>query len=339
MLESPTTNHGLRTMDKVRWGILGVAKINERWLPGFRQARNAELVGIASRDAAKAQKAAQDFGIPKSYGHYEDLLANSAIEAVYVPLPNTLHAEWVRKAADAGKHILCEKPLAPTAQEAADLITHCRSKGQRLMDGFMWPHHDRAARIRKLIDAGSIGDVQSVCGTFTFQLDLSVDNIRLQPKMAGGSLLDVGCYPVYGIRWAMGAEPVRVFAAAQMFNGVDVAMKGILYFGDGRTAAFDCGFTLPLRQWFEVVGTNGVIFANDMWLPEPRARLSIQHGEQSVESFDVGGGDQIAAMIDEFCRAIHENREPTPNIDEAVRTLRVMDALAKSARENRMVDV
>lgn len=326
-------------MNKVKWGILGVAKINERWLPGFRQATNAELVAIASRDVAKARQAAGDCGIPKSYGRYEDLLADPEIEAVYIPLPNSLHAEWVRKAADAGKHVVCEKPLAPTAADAADAIAYCRSKGRRLMDGFMWPHHDRAARIRKLIDAGSIGDVQSVCGAFTFQLDLSPDNIRLQPKMGGGSLLDVGCYPVYGIRWAMGAEPVRVFATAQMVHGVDAAMKGILFFADGRSAAFDCGFTLPMRQWFEIIGTNGVIFVHDMWLPDSRARIVIQHGEQAVESFEVGGGDQIAAMIDEFCNAIRENREPSPNIDEAVKTLRVMDALARSARENKLVDV
>jgi predicted dehydrogenase len=326
-------------MDKVKWGILGVAKILDRWLPGFRVTKNAELAGIASRDAAKAQQAATDFGIHRAFGRYEDLLADKSIEAVYIPLPNSLHSEWVRKAIDAGKHVLCEKPLAPTAAEAADIVDYCQSKNLRLMDGFMWPHHDRAARIRKMLDAGSIGDVQSVAGAFTFQLDLSTDNIRLQPKMGGGSLLDVGCYPVFAIRWAMGAEPVRVFAAAQMFNGVDVAMKGILFFADGRTASFDCGFTLPLRQWFEIVGTSGVISTNDMWLPDPRARVFIQHGEQSVESFDVGGRDQIAVMIDEFCSAIRENREPSPSIDEAVKTLRVMDALTKSARENRVVDV
>jgi xylose dehydrogenase (NAD/NADP) len=326
-------------MEKVKWGILGVAKILDRWLPGFRQAKQAELVGIASRDADKAQQAARDGGISRSYIRYEDLLADPAIEAVYIPLPNSLHAEWVRKAADAGKHVLCEKPLAPTAQEAVDVVAYCRSKHRRLMEGFMWPHHDRAARIRKMLKAGTIGDVQSVSGTFTFHLDLSADNIRLQPKMGGGSLLDVGCYPVYAIRWAMQAEPVRVFATAQMFNGVDVAMKGILFFGDGRTASFDCGFTLPLRQWFEIVGTSGVISVSDMWLPDPRARLFIQHGEEAIESFDVAGGDQIAAMIDEFCRAIRENREPSPSIDEAVKTLRVMDALAKSSLDGKIIEV
>ena len=122
-----------------------------------------------------------------------------------------MHAEWARKAADAGKHILCEKPLAPTADEAAAIVAYCRSKSVKLMDGFMWPHHARTLRMRQLIDAGSIGDVIAVNGAFTFQLDLTAPNIRLQPGLGGGSLLDVGCYPVYGIRWAMGAEPVRAF--------------------------------------------------------------------------------------------------------------------------------
>jgi predicted dehydrogenase len=326
-------------MDKIKWGILGVAKINERVLPGFQKAANAELAAIASRDAARAQSAAKAAGIPQSFGRYEDLLDDPSIEAVYLPLPNAKHAEWTRRAADAGKHVLCEKPLAPTAAEAEAVIAHCRSKGVRLMDGFMWPHHARTARIRQMIDAGTIGTPLAAAGTFTFCLNLSADNIRLHQEMGGGSLLDVGCYPISGIRWAMQEEPVRVFATATMRQGVDVAMTGILMFGDGRTGAFDCGFTLPLRQWFEVSGSEGVISVHDMWLPDARARLFVQHGESAVESFDVGGRDQIVSMVEEFGRAVREKRETRPSPDEAVKTLRVLDALAQSARERRVVDV
>jgi D-xylose 1-dehydrogenase (NADP+, D-xylono-1,5-lactone-forming) len=327
------------TMDKVKWGILGVAKINERWLPGFRLAANAELAAIASRDAAKAKTAAQQAGIPKSYGRYEDLLADPSVEAVYLPLPNALHGEWTRRAADAGKHILCEKPLAPTATEAAEIVDYCRKKGVRLMDGFMWPHHARTTRIRQTIDSGAIGDVVSAAGTFTFLLNLTAPNIRLQSALSGGSLLDVGCYPVAGIRWAMRAEPVRVYATATLKGGVDLDMKGLLFFADGRSAMFDCGFTAPLRQWFEIVGTHGVISVQDMWLPDSRGRLFVQHGEQDLEYFDVGGRDQIACMIEEFGRAIREKREPRPSPDEAVKTLKVLDALARSARDGQIVDV
>jgi predicted dehydrogenase len=326
-------------MDKIRWGILGVAKINERWLPGFRSATNADLAAIASRDTAKARKAAADAGIAKSFSRYEDLLADPEIDAVYLPLPNSLHSEWAKKAADAGKHVLCEKPLAPTAKEAADIAAYCRSKGVRLMDGFMWPHHERTARIRQIIDSGGIGEVISASGAFTFLLDLMTPNIRLQPNMGGGSLLDVGCYPVTAIRWALRAEPERVYATAKLRNGVDLSMKGILFFADGRTAMFDCGFTLPMRQWFEIVGTEGVIYLPDMWLPDARGKIYIQHGEQAIEDFDVGGRDQIACMIEEFGRAIQEKRDPKPSADEGVKTLKVLDALAKSARTGQAVDV
>jgi predicted dehydrogenase len=326
-------------MDKVKWGILGVAKINERWLPGFRSAMNAELVAIASRDSTRAKLAAQAAGIAKSYGRYEDLLADPSIEAVYLPLPNALHADWARKAADAGKHVLCEKPLAPNAQEAAEVVAYCRAKGVRLMEGYMWPHHARTARIRQIIDTGTIGNVMSVAGAFTFLLDLKNPNIRLQAGMGGGSLLDVGCYPVYGMRWALGAEPERVYATATMQNGVDLAMRGILYFSGGRSAMFDCGFNLPFRQWFEITGTQGVISITDMWLPDESARLYLQHGEQAVESFDVGGREQIACMIEEFGSAIRQRREPRPSAEEALKTLRVCDALARSAREQKVVDV
>src|SRR5262245_9351028 len=184
------------SISPVRWGVLGVAKINDRWLPSFARARNAELRAIASRDSARAQQAAQAANISRAYASYEALLQDPEIEAVYLPLPNALHAEWTRKAADAGKHVLCEKPLAPTAPEASELVAYCRTKGVRLLDGFMWPHHARTARLRQMIDSGTIGDIVSAAGTFTFMLNLKAANIRLEPGMGGGSLLDVGCYPV-----------------------------------------------------------------------------------------------------------------------------------------------
>src|SRR5439155_19847862 len=153
---------------KLRWGILGVAKINERLLPAFAKAQNAELRGIASRSLDKAQAAAQAAGIPRAYGSYEALLDDPDIDAVYNPLPNILHAEWTRKAAERGKHVLCEKPLTPTAREAEALVVFCDAKKIKLMDGFMWPHHPRTGRIRQYLDNGKLGRVERVSGTVTF---------------------------------------------------------------------------------------------------------------------------------------------------------------------------
>ncbi len=325
---------------QIRWGILGAAKINKQLLPAFAKAANADLRAIASRSLEKAKAVAAAAHIPVAHGSYEALLDDPTIDAVYLPLPNTLHAEWTRKAAERGKHVLCEKPLTPSAAEAIELAAFCRAKGVQLMDGFMWPHHPRTARLRQLIDAASIGTVQRVTGTFTFPLrPLSPDNIRLQPGLAGGSLLDVGCYPVYGIRWAFGAEPLRVYATAKYLHGVDVEMIGLLWFADGRTAAFDCGFTMPLRSWLEITGSEGVIRVPEMWLPPPRATFEIHRDGTPIEVVTMNETDQIVHMIEDFGNAVLQKQPLQPPVEEAVGTLRVLDALARSAREQRVVAV
>ena len=325
---------------KLRWGILGVAKINDRLKPAFQASATVALHAIASRSLERSQAAARDLGCAMAYGTYEELLADRTIDAVYIPLPNSLHAEWTRKAADHGKHVLCEKPLCPSASEAADLVAYCRAKGVRLMDGFMWPHHPRTRAMRKLIDDGAIGEVQRVTAAFTFRMDpLTADNIRLQTGLGGGSLLDVGCYPIFGIRWAFGAEPVKVFARANMFNGVDVEMTGQLLFADGRMASFDCGFTLPFRGGMEVTGSQGVIRIPEMWLPKQNATFEVESDGQAPIGHSIEGHDQIVHMLDDFAAAIWEERDPWPAPDEAVKTLRVLDALARSAREGREVEV
>jgi predicted dehydrogenase len=325
--------------DKLRWGILGVAHINKRLRPSFATARNAELRAIASRSLERARSAAQEANIPVAHGSYEALLADPDIDAVYIPLPNTLHDEWTRKAAEHGKHILCEKPLTPTAAESWALADFCRGKSVCLMDGFMWPHHPRTARLRKFLDDGGIGEIRRVSGAFTFPLPMDPNNIRLKPEMAGGSLLDVGCYPVFGIRWAMGVEPVRAMAYAVKRFGVDVEMTGQLAFADGRLASFDCGFTMAQRQWLEVTGTEGRLFVREMWVPGPRATYRIERTGEPDENLAVEGEDQIQHMIEDFGRAVLERKPVAPSPDEAVQTLRVLDALEKAAREGKEVAV
>jgi predicted dehydrogenase len=329
----------MATTAKVRWGILGVAKINNRLLPGFHMASRAELTAIASRNSDRAREAARAADIPVAYGSYEALLDDPAIDAVYIPLPNSLHAEWTRKAADRGKHVLCEKPLAPTASEAAELIGYCKAKGVQLMDGFMWPHHSRTARLRQLLESGTLGGILRVAGTFTFPLNAEGPNIRLQPELGGGSLLDVGCYPVYGIRWVFGAEPVAVYARATYEHGVDVAMSGVLWLADGRMASFDCGFEQSLRGWLEVTGREGSLFVPEMWVPGRRANYWIRREGREPEEVEVEGENQIARMIDNFSQAVQTGTPVRPAPEEAVRTLRVLDALARSARTGREVNV
>jgi xylose dehydrogenase (NAD/NADP) len=328
------------TKNKLHWGILGVAKINDRLLPAFAKATNADLRAIASRSLEKAQAAAAAARIPTAYSSYEALLDDPAIDAIYNPLPNTLHAEWTMKAAERGKHVLCEKPLCPTAAEAQHLVEFCRAKGVKLMEGFMWPHHPRTARLRQFLDDGSIGDLLRVAAAFTFPLPLDPANIRLRPEMAGGSLLDVGCYPVFAIRWVIGAEPIRVYATARYEHGVDVEINGLLWFAGGRMAAFDCGFTMPLRGWMEITGSKGVVLVPNLWGPPQRAAFEIRReGRRGPEEVVVTGEDQIKHMLEDFGRAVLQGEEVRPPPEEAVRTLRVLDALRRSAREGKDVPV
>jgi predicted dehydrogenase len=329
-----------RKIRKLRWGILGTSRINRRLLPAFARAANAEVVAIASRSLERAQAAATEAGIPRAHGSYAALVDDPDIDAVYVPLPNSLHCEWTCKAADRGKHVMCEKPLAPTADEAQAMIDHCAARGVLLMDGFMWPHHPRTKCLKQLIVAGQIGEIRRVTSSFTFRMaNLEEANIRLEPDLGGGCLLDVGCYPVFAIRWAFGAEPVRVYATAEFVRGVDVDMNAILWLTDGRTASFDCGFTLPIRQTLEVGGTEGVVRVEDMWLPPTCAAYRIVRDGKPTKEVVCKGEDQIVHMIEGFSRAIQHNLAPPVCNAEAIRTLRVLDALARSAREGKEIDV
>jgi predicted dehydrogenase len=317
---------------KLRWGILGVARINRRLIPAFATAANAQLQAIASRSLDRAKVAASAVGIPTAHGSYDALLDDPKIDAVYIPLPNTLHAEWTIRAAEHGKHILCEKPLAPTAGEAEHVVQVCRHHRVLLMEGFMWPHHPRTAMLRRLIDAGDIGAVRHVTSAFSFRMDsLDADNIRLRPELGGGSLLDIGCYPVYAIRWAFVGEPLRVASEARYEHGVDVEMSGLLEFPDARVGAFDCAFTLPFRGYLEITGTDGVIWVPDMWLPGPRATFEVRREGRPTETVVVQGHDQIVHMIEDFGRAVLAHQPLNPSPEEAVRTLRVLDALCRSA--------
>jgi predicted dehydrogenase len=208
------------------------------------------------------------------------------------------------------------------------------------MDGFMWPHHPRTARIRQLIDSEAIGEVRHVASAFTFPMEpLDPGNIRLQRALAGGSLLDVGCYPVYAIRWAFGAEPIRVYATAQYQYDVDVEMSGVVWLADGRVGTFDCGFTAAYRSWLEIAGTQGVIRVSDMWLPGPRAAFTLERTGAAREEIAIEGADQVVQMIDDFSRAVKQNAPIRPDPEEAVWTLRVLDALARSARQGREATV
>jgi D-xylose 1-dehydrogenase (NADP+, D-xylono-1,5-lactone-forming) len=249
----------------IRWGILGTGDINRRFLPGVRQSSEAEVVAVASRDQGRAAAFASEYGIPRAFGSYEALLADPAVDAVYICLPNSLHHAWTLTALAAGKHVLCEKPYTRRPAEVIEAFDAADRAGLVLSEAFMWRHTPLARRMVELLP--TIGELQQVRSTFSFRLDNLAD-IRLSSELAGGSLMDVGTYCVSGSRLLAAAEPVAVFGSSVKGpTGVDTRFTGILRFANGLTAQFASGFTNDHRG-LEAVGSAGTILVPDPWSSE-----------------------------------------------------------------------
>ena len=321
---------------RIRWGILSTANIAvKRFIPGAQASRNGVVAAIASRDGARASEVAARLGIARSYGSYEELLADPEIDAIYIALPNSLHAEWIVKAAAAGKPVLCEKPLASTSAEAAAAIERCASLGVPLMEAFMYRFHPQHARVRALIDAGAIGELRAVRTAFTFLLEpFPATNVRLNPDLVGGALMDVGCYCVNAARMLFGEEPA--WAAAQWdFRpefGVEVALAGVLGFSDHRMATFDCGFRATGQGYYLVAGTKGQIEALNAFVPQPEDVSILVTDAAGRREERIPGVDQYRLEAEEFADALLERRPPRIPPSDTLGTLRAIEALHRSAR-------
>lgn len=320
------------------WGILGCARISRRGLiPGVQGSKSGNLAAIASRSEHTAKAWAEEFSIPRAYGSYEALIADPQIDAVYIPLPNELHKDWAFKAADSGKHILCEKPLAIDAREAAEMVAYCQVRKVVLMEAFMWRHQPRTKGVLDLIETGAVGEVRLVRSSFSFPIDMS--DWRLDASRGGGALWDVGCYGVSTARLFAGGEPTAIEAQAHFGpTGVDLTLTAALKFPNNVLALVDCSFEQPFRCVYEVVGTHGVIEVPDAYVPpqKPTARLRTRSGENSLEAdreqtltFD--GRNQYACMVDAFHQAISQGRLEPPS-EDGLAQMKALDAILASAR-------
>ncbi|HZJ48426.1 MAG TPA: Gfo/Idh/MocA family oxidoreductase, partial [Acidimicrobiia bacterium] len=248
-------------MTKVRWGILSTADIGmKKVTPAIQRAGNSEVVAIASRNRDRAAAAAVQLGIPDSYGTYEELLAADDVDAVYIPLPNNLHAEWTMKAAAAGKHILCEKPLALTAAQAEEMARVCADAGVKLGEAFMYRHHPTWVEAVRLVSEGAIGDLQGVQSWFSYFND-DPANIRNRLENGGGAIMDIGCYNINASRMLFAAEPVRTVASVHRdpIMGIDIVSSAVLEFPGGGQATFTCSTRAADYQRVDVVGSTGRI--------------------------------------------------------------------------------
>lgn len=250
----------------LRWGLLGTARINQRLIPAIRAAGRSELIAVASRESLRAAAFAAEWNIPRAYGRYQELLADPEIDAVYIPLPNHLHEEWTIKAAEAGKHVLCEKPLALTA-EAVDAMTAAAWQNRVvLQEAFAYRFHPQTKKVRELVQSGTIGQVRALRSDFSLVLDNPGD-YRLVPEMGGGSLWDIGCYPVSFFRFVLDAEPVEVVGWKWTGSeAVDMAFAGQLRFPQDVFAQFFCSFGCARHLTFSVSGSQGRISLDNPWL-------------------------------------------------------------------------
>lgn len=324
---------------KLRWGILGTASIAvRRLIPAILRSQTGTAVAIASRDAAKAREAAGRFAIPRAHGSYEALLADPEVDAVYIPLPNTLHRPWTERAAAAGKHVLCEKPLGVDAADAASAVAACARSGVVLLEAFMYRFHPQIERLQALIRAGAVGEPWLVRAAFSFGVAAG-PNIRLDASLGGGGLLDVGCYGVSISRLILG-EPRTAFASAAYEQGVDVRLAGALRFEGDRMALVDCGLRTPYRQECEVVGPEGSIVLARPFQPEddPTVLLIRRARGAPEERVEMPGANQYVLMLDHFAAVVQGAPARHPPTD-AVANMRVVDALARAARTGTPVDV
>jgi predicted dehydrogenase len=330
--------------EKVRWGILGAAKIaTEKVVPAMQRSRFVEIAAIASRDLEKAQRAAQALGIEKAYGSYEELLADSSIEAVYNPLPNHLHVPWTIKAAEAGKHVLCEKPIGMNVDEARKLLEVQRRTGVKIQEAFMVRTHPQWLGTLEMIRMGRIGELRVVSGFFSY-FNRDLRNIRNKPEMGGGALMDIGCYPITISRFIFGAEPRRVMALIERDPEmrVDRLTSAILDFPGGQST-FTCGTQLVPYQRMQFFGTRGRIEVLIPFNapPDQPTRIMIDDGSDllggAIEIKEFPVCDQYEIQGELFSQAILQNRPPPIPLEDAVENMAVIDAIFRSAESGRWV--
>lgn len=299
----------------VKFGILGCGRIVERGLvPGLAESPLAELFAIASQRPGVAADRAGKYGVPRAYDSYEALLDDPDVQAVYIPCTGDQHHRWTLAAARAGKHVLCEKPLARSVAEAQQMVDACKDAGVILQEAFMWRHHPRTQLARELLGAGAIGELRLIIASFSFDVDRS--DWRLRPEKGGGAMWDIGCYGVNCSRFFTAAEPIDLHARACWWNsGVDMSMQIALAFPGDVLANIDCSFEAPYRCRAELVGTNGRILLEDAFLPKPDSVLLLQRGTERdaiIEVERTEPANQYACQVTDFCRAIEAGRLVPP---------------------------
>jgi len=327
-------------MDKVRWGLLSTASINSKLIPVIRSSERGELVAIASRDQARAKSYAEQWQIPFAFGSYQAMLDSGKIDAVYISLPNHLHAEWTIKALHSGLHVLCEKPFALSLGEVDQMIEASHDSGKYLAEAFMYLHHVQARVAKKWIQDGRIGEIQAIWGVFTFQIENHSD-IRLNPEFGGGSLWDVGVYPVSFSQYIYGSPPEKVFGIQLLCDsGADTLFAGAMYYHNSSIAQFTTSFYSPFYTFAEIIGTKGrmtLVRPFNMHNKECHLLYFDQTGDP--QEIELPSQDLYLGEVEDMHNAILSDTPPALSLAESRNHIRTILALYKSARTGQPVSL
>ncbi len=321
----------------LNWGLLSTARINRSLIPALKASRRNRLLAVASRDQATAEAYAQKWDIPRAWGNYQALLDDPQIDVVYISLPNGLHAEWSIRALRAGKHVLCEKPLALTLDEVDAMAAAARATGRVLAEALMYRHHPQTLKVKQLVEEGGLGELQLMRGSFSFRLER--ESYRSDPHQGGGSLWDVGCYPINYARLLAGAEPLEVFGwRLDGPTGVDQTFVGQLHFPGEVLAQFDCGFNSPPRSHLEIVCTRGILNIPVPYKPGLQESLFLTR-EGRMEQLKIAGQELYLGEVEDLADAVLLGRTPRVSLSDSRGNIAVIRALLDSARLGRPVSL
>lgn len=320
----------------LRWGILSTANIGLKVVtPAIQASKSCQVVAVASRDGQKAERYAAELGIPRVYSSYEALLEDPDIDAIYNPLPNSLHLPWTVRALQVGKHVLCEKPLGLSAKECREMARAAEASGCVLMEAFMYRFHDRTQQLLERVQEGNLGALRLIRARFAFTV-LDPNNIRLNAELGGGALMDVGCYCVNVARTLAGAQPLKVQATASWIQNVDKTLTATLTFAGGLIAQIDCALDQPRFEKLEVFGTDGYCEVDAAFLPgSSDTVLELTSRQAGVQQLSVPGHNQYQRMVEHFTEAVRQQTPVRYGPLEAAQNMTVIEALYRSARTGR----
>jgi predicted dehydrogenase len=321
---------------KLNWGLLSTARINRALIKPLNASKRTRLLAVASRSISSAEAYAREWNIPRAHGSYEDLLNDAEVNVIYNSLPNYLHAEWTIRALRAGKHVLCEKPLALTLAEVDSMISASEESGKVLAEAFMYRHHEQTLKVMEIVQSGALGKLRLIKGAFSFSL-ARTDNYRNFKEMGGGSIWDVGCYPVSYARMLAGTEPLEAFGwQVQGMGGSDLTFAGQMKFANEVLFQFDSSFISPLRTCMEIVGSEAVMGIPNPFKPGKRNEITIRRGERERRLL-IKGGELYSGEVEDMCEAILNGKPTRVTLEDSRNNTAAILALIDSAGRGRPV--